>query len=63
MDPTNTLNIILDGLEALEDDPEDQILRSDVALHLTNLAEWLAKGGAIPDVQDAFEKAGYSTED
>ena len=59
MDPTETLNIILNGLEELQDDPEDTLLKSDVASHLINLAEWLSKGGAAPDVTEAFRKAGY----
>lgn len=59
MDPTETLNIIINGLEELEAAPNDTDLRSDVAYHLTNLAEWLTKGGAIPDIHEAFLKAGY----
>jgi hypothetical protein len=60
MDPTVTLNIILNGLEELQYDPDDAILRSDVSSHLTNLAEWLEKGGAPPDIVEAFRKAGYT---
>jgi len=59
MDPTESLNIILNGLEALQDHPDDQDLKSDIAGHLTNLAEWLARGGAGPDAEEAFRKAGY----
>jgi hypothetical protein len=59
MDPTESLNIILNGLEELQDDPDDQNLKSDIASHLTSLAEWLIKGGSCPDVEEAFRKAGY----
>ena len=59
MDPTETLNIILNGLEELQDTPDDNLLKSDIAARLTDLAEWLARGGAAPDIQEAFRKAGY----
>jgi len=59
MDSTEVLSIIIDGLEALQDEPDDEVIKSDVALHLTNLAEHLAKGGDVPDAQEAFRKAGY----
>lgn len=62
MDPTETLNIIINGLEELQDTPDDDILKSDVAARLTDLAEWLAKGGAAPNAKEAFKKAGYVSE-
>lgn len=59
MDPTATLTKILDSLTG-EGTPGDLELDREAAIEgLHDLAAWLDKGGALPDLEKAIEDAGF----
>jgi hypothetical protein len=63
MDPTANLAEILDLLEGGGTEGDREMDRAQAIEHLRDLANWLERGGALPAVDEAIEKAGYTLDD